>query len=1203
MVGVHTEYIPQTRNFVRVRADSTKSAIFKSGIEYGPYSLKKKSAAKQIRATTSEAGKRKGAPKEIAEQKDAGSDSATTDGTTDDTKKFDFEHNGTRYSFTQVEFNKEAELRWKRILTKRKHTKPDIMKGAFDDCKSFLSFLQAAEKKDLPVEKYECGDGVSLDQIRKVLKQRKAAAKFGELGDSGASTVPARSRQAAASVPVSFDFWFYTGDSTDAIEIKQLAEEEGVFEPGEHDAKVMGTTTTIKRSTLCISSLLSTHTDESEHLSLIAPGEASAETDAETDKHSKLHFGGTIPVDFSGFELAKTRCLITYIAGQGPQSAHEAEGAAEEEDEAVDEHGKDDPPHTEADGQKEKDAATEEDEDDEEDADTAATEHKKSPKAAKPDADEDASSSPSTSASSESPSTSDSSLVPVYIFYTVEAQAGSEGPKVHSDDSKKKIPGDQTKESNKEYNNFKKGASYWLRLYVPSVLAERVVLDAMMDLVTRCVDTTQGYDVATRAIQTIMLSDVEYHVVADGSAPELVSMEPEKPAKPVPSASASSNKTELDKSPASATGDEKLPEPVSAYGAVGFGTAADEFKNIVKAALFANQANGVMNDKDSIVSALYNIRLVDRLGLATFQSLTKDKLVIGKKDNIKLEVATSTMARSDQSEGLLMHAAVIGDYMVVLTDNQVTGHNRYKAYAFMLNKGAAAMNAVHINSFKAFLMKVVKAVKAVKDKYVGMSAEKIADSLIGPISPTYIMDSDNVHTKIRAIRIAGELTDPKTKKILNDALGVLNAHAGKQPKIAQQAQAPAQSKAQIVLKGSVTNPAGTIVYNIKRLDDLFLGHTLNPEYEWKNDATSDKLAKPNVPVHNYNWHGDRSLQRIVAQYAMNVDKAFTTAPKKPKKFVLFSTETNDKKYTTADLLEMYNEVNTKKKKVKLHGKNASLYYTCLFVTALRDQNFGALFTSQPNFSTKPVNDDKPSEPNYDKEYNLQRPDCGKDGGNSPIEDVDSDEETVDLSTLNKAVSFVDGLIKAGVLSKRDTANNLLDCKGTLEQLDGMLNEIQKDDIGKYTSGGAGKSTEYEAMLGQSMKCFVMFLPLIERMVRKQYEKDAVSDDFVRSKALSYGCVSHGLDPKHIIAVRYAMIEDQKTYESHSYPLSRKICKELFELLLEEESTGPGSFPVTRELMRTRVLGAITVIEEISREPESLDFGRSYLKPKRASMFI
>jgi hypothetical protein len=809
-----------------------------------------------------------------------------------------------------------------------------------------------------------------------------------------------------------------------------------------------------------------------------------------------------------------------------------------------------------------------------------------------------------------------SALGTVYIFYTVEPPHGSEGTKLAS--ANRKVNKERTQDEgvdtaklNEEYNNIKKGGNWWLRSYVPSVLAERVVLDAMMDLAARCVDQPQGYVVATRAIQTIMLSDVEYHVVADGSAPKLVSMEPEKPAKPVPSASASSNKKELDESTASATG--KLPEPDDTYrdyadhgGAVGFGTAAEEFKNRVKAALFVDEANGVMNDKDSIVSALYDIR-PDTLGVATFQSLTKDTLVISKEGNIKLKVATSTMARSDLSDGLFMHAAVIGDYMVVLTDNQETGHNRYKAYAFKLNNDEAAMNEVHINRFKAFLMKVVKAVKAVKDKYGGMSAEKIADSLIRSIYPTYITEDDNVDTKIRAIRIARELTPDKTKDILDNALGVLNSHAGQQPKIAQQAPAPAQAKAQVVLKGSVTT-ADTIVYNIKRLDQLFLEHTLNLEYEWKSDATSDKLDDPYVPVHDYNWHGDRSLQRIVAQYAMNVDEAFTTAPKKPKKFVLFSTKTNDEKYTTAGLLEMYKEVNTQKKKVELHKENASLYYTCLFVTALRDQNFGALFTSQPNFSTKPVNDDKPSEQNYDKEYNLQRPDCDKGGGNSPIGVVYSDEETVDLSKINKAVSFVDGLIKAGVLIERQTKIiTLPNCKATLEQLDGMLNEIKKDDIGNYTSGGAGKSTGYEAMLGQSMRCFVLFLPLIERMVRKQYEqevkKDAVSDDFIRSKALSYGCVSHGLDPKHIIAVRYAMTKDQKTYDSHSYPLSRQICDELFGLLLEEESTGPGSFPVTRELMRTRVLGAITVIEEISREPVTLDFGRSYLKPRRASMFI
>lgn len=1167
MVGVHTEYIPQTRNFVRVRADSTKSTILRNGIEYGPYSLKKAS-------TTSKAGKKKSASKEIVEQEEAGSDSATS-AAPSAVYTFAFEHNGTNYSFTQVEFNKHADLLWTRILNKRKHKDEAKRPGALQDCNSFLLFLRAAEKVGLKVDEYHCGN--EPDQIKKVPKRSKAAAaKFGKLGDDShdSTIVPGdtkKSRPTAVSVQVSFDFWFYTGNNKDSNIIKNLAQAEGVFEPGEHDAKVIDTTTTITSSTLCISSLLSTNADESEHAAATLLGAS----------EGKVKFGTINPVDFSGFESTPNRCLITYIASQGSQgsqSTHEAEKADEdaaEDGKGAAAHG---PDVDEAD----------EEADDKHAADTGA------------DADSD----PNTKEGSEDPSSllvspspsassppSASSLAPVYIFYTVQPEV-SEGTRVSSDLSKKKKAentNDGTKKLDTAYNALKNGPKYSLRSYVPSVLAERVVLDAMMDLVARCVDEAPGYDVATRAIQTIMLSDVEY-VVTPESATQLVPMEPEKQAKPIPHASASSDKEKLDDSQESAT--DPATDGADHGGVEGFGTAAEDFKDRVKAALFVDKVNGVMKDKDSIVSALYDIRL-DPLRVAMFQILTKDKLVIGKNGNIKLEVTTSTMARSDPSEGLLMHAAVIGDYMVVLTDNQVPGHNRYKAYAFMLNVYAAAMNLNLTNGFKTFIMELVKAFKGDKGVHgSSMSAAKITGSLIGAISPTYILDNDNVDTKIRAIRIARELTGDKTKEILNHALVILNAYA--------------QEKAQVVLKGSVTID-DTIVYNIKRLDELFLQYELNQEYRWGNKELNENLHKLEVPVGNYNWHGDRSLQRIVAQYAMKVDEAFTNrVPKKPKKFVLFSTGP-ERTYTTTELLDMYSSVNTEEKKVNLHKDHASLYYTCLFVTALRDQNFGALFTSQPNFSTKPVNDDKPSEPNYDTDYNLQRPDCGTGGGNSLIEDVDPDEKTVDLSTINKAVSFVDGLIKAGVLIRRETTNNLLDCKGTLEQLDDMLNEIQKDDIGRYTSGGAGKSTEYEAMLGQSMKCFVMFLPLIESMVRKQYKEeakeDAVSDDFIRSKALSYGCVSHGLDPKHIIAVRYAMIKDQDTYNIHSYSLSRYICNQLFGLLREEESTGPGSFPVTRELMRTRVLGAITVIEEISKEPVNIDFGRSHLKPRRVSMFI
>lgn len=991
-----------------------------------------------------------------------------------------------------------------------------------------------AEKGQISIKKKGTSDDAATTTIVDAGKSKKTPTetKAKSAKKKGADT-EAEGGAEKTKVMVHIDCWFYTGRLNGSSEgdiktnIKKAAVNEGVLDTGQA-AEVHATTTTITRSALCISSSLLSTVSETP---LAVSEDQAAGAQVPGGVHS---FGANqmqVYVDFKNFK--DYDCLFVYIKKEAEKAADEAVEAVETVE--VDGVGK-----TEGVAKTHKGTAEE------------ATEDASKPDAAVAGLEKVDTQSELAHSSVLSPKEVDGDGGPVYIFYTVEPPVGPEGTQGASAHGKK------NKAQN--YNDIKKASgnkNYWLRSYVPSFLAKRVVLDAMMDLAARCLEKIPDYESTTRAIQTIMLSGVSYYH-DNGAKTELSSMQMPKPAA---SADADQPTGAINEPGSGISGvhdDDRADDHSVGFGALsdsdvashsGY-NAANGLKHDLMGLLTAALKNTDSNPEELIVSSLYTINVSTKFSADILYLFTKPNNEA--KENIGIKGASD---RSISNDGLIMYTMLISDHILVVTQKHGgKQENKYKLYLFSLDSSGGAIDDTQKSIARDFLTSNLE----INAKLAGQLLKSI------PSSASYVGDKNgDAGTKIRAIRITEARSfHAKTKQILAGALSALTA-------------------------------ADKIVYDIQKLDGLFLQYMLNPEYTWSNgklsDELNDELSVLSVTVDEYNWHGDRSFQRIVAQHA---------AFKVEDKLNLFSTGTK-KKYTTNQLLERYNKLNTETK-VELHKKKASLYYTCLFVTALRDQNFGALFTSQPNFSTKPVDDDKPEKPNYDKKYNSQRPNCGEDGGNSPIEDVDSEEKTVDLSKIDKAVSFVDGLIDAGVLIKRPKPNTLLDCKGTLEQLDGMLNAIQKDDIGQYTSGGAGKSTEYEAMLGQSMKCFVMFLPLIEKMLSDKYPKENV--DVIRSRALSYGCVSHGLDPKHIIAVRYAMNKDQATYESHSYPLSRKICKELFELL-EEESTGPGSFPVTRELMRTRVLGAITVIEEISREPASLDFGLSYLKPKRASMFI
>jgi hypothetical protein len=1051
----------------------------------------------------------------------------------------------------------------------------------------------------------EVGKSTKTQTTSKAKSAKKKGAKTEREGGKEKTTVM-----------VHIDCWFYTGIVTNGTEkndietlIKSAAVDEGVLDDHEL-ANVRATTTTITGSALCISSsLLSTAIET-------ALSVAEDQVDSAHDHHRPVYpssFGAkqkadvdVIVVDFSGFN--DRACLIKYIQSNVPVTLKGKESV-----EAI-VHG----PSTKASGA----FGAGGDDDGEgaggDDEDVAGTD----PGLTTQETGESVHTAENPAAGSVTTGTSTNEKK-VWIFYTVEPVEDN-GRKKEGKKNKAKKDENAEDPLNGATISTKNGTTkIALRKYVPEVLANSTVLDAMVDLVVRCVDDPPDYETSCRVVQTIMLSDTRYDHDETATNTRLVSMDKPKPVSSKPNAS-EEDAQEIDKKPTAP---------------VGFGNDMPTLIPLIQGALYYQ--DGILNSAESIVKELYNIKLDTPLFsfsdfysvLATAPIKWAKTLKVSNKDTD----AINTVDRASDFYGLFMYPAVDANYMVVATKKNTGRPGKQIAYIFKLKESPGNLEREDIFSLASQIG---------KDEFDDESSSNSAitkSSAIGLIRTAQNLSVQKIQTqaaekakakakapqkeqgktkvlvfkdvgdiyeharnKIRAIRILlTRKLGEETKKILNAALGALNAgvnetmqqrqpqqknpQAQAQPKTAQQPQLKTpqqqlqlQQQPQADHAGSAPKiSADKVVSNIQTLDELFLQYELNPGYEWGNKELNERLNGLRVPVRNYNWHGDRSLQRIVAQYAaFEVEDQFTVL-KKVKTFVLFSTRSK-KKYTTSRLLQKYNKVNTPEKKIELHEHNKALYYTCLFVTALRDQNFGALFTSQPNFSTKPVNDDKPDNPYYDKEYDKQRPNCGTNGGNSPIEDGDPDEKTVDLFELGKAVSLVKGLIESGVLIKRNHTKELLDCNETLEKLDGMLQEIKPENIGEYTSGGAGESTKHEPMLRQSMKCFVLFLPLIERMVRKKHPNE--SNDFIRSKALSYGCVSHGLDPKHIIAVRYAMHNDQTTYESRSYPLSRKICKELFGLL-EEESAGPDSFPLTRELMRTRVLGAITVIEDVqTREP-------------------
>ncbi len=328
-----------------------------------------------------------------------------------------------------------------------------------------------------------------------------------------------------------------------------------------------------------------------------------------------------------------------------------------------------------------------------------------------------------------------------------------------------------------------------------------------------------------------------------------------------------------------------------------------------------------------------------------------------------------------------------------------------------------------------------------------------------------------------------------------------------------------------------------IVESIRKLDELFCMYEVNPKYEWKVGPLSPKLKDLSVPQRDYGWHGGMSFCRIVAQYAAK----------------------NGLDASDFTVSSTWSIENAPKSPPRDHAS----YYTYALTNALMEQNFGSLFTSQPNFDHKPID-----EYNYNREYTGIKPDCSS----ATISKIVEHEETIEMGEVNRAVEFVERLIQASVLIKRKYPSPVWSYGDTLRELDTRLSNIKEQEtkttnINNYTGGGAGPSTGYGPMLRQSLDCFAAFLPMIEHKIKSN--NPSITDDELSARALSYGCVSHGLDPRHLIAVRYTMVvrpDLLKSYRAHS------VASGLFDL--------QETMPITRELMRTRMLGSIVAIDQV-----------------------
>jgi hypothetical protein len=984
-------------------------------------------------------------------------------------------------------------------------------------------------------------------------------------------------------VMVHIDCWFYTGPVTYGTEkvaienmIKAAAIEEGVLE-SEKEAEVRATTATITGSALCISSSLLSPTPTSETPLTVGPGGPGGPAGDDHTPGDGAHIHGfgakktktdVVVVDFGDFKDGS--CLVEYIQKRVPDTVKDAKVVEHTVVEAV----------AEAFGAGEADVTI--------GADETGVAGGHAITSITDTGDVDGSVDPAKNSEGDTRSTNKKK---VWIFYTVKTT----GPVKDTGKNKKRNTEDPLNDTT---ISSKHGTKLALRTYVPEVLTKNIVLDAMVDLVSRCVEDPLDYDTASRVVQTIMLSDIHYVRAKQDPSASLVSMD-----KPKPPRKQDKHDTQP-KDPAA---------PATPATRAGFGNNMETLISLIRAALYSTQDNETkLNSAGHIVYKLYDIQLCTKVmfrlsdfDTAVAQESTDDRTKRAKTLKVSDEdpVAIKAVDRSDPSYGVMVYPAVDANYMVVVTKKN-TGKPKASIFRFkdnppvltdtaarelasqiVNNDGSVSLDndtsepdsdaiALKPTKQKSALDLIIEAwVRSIKPIPATEKKKAKAKATVHAIEA--VTDINNAPAKIRAIRIllARCVDGPQGqyKSILTSAFSALNDAI----------------RARDAVDDDVASPQD----GIRLLDNMFLEFTVDHEFLWPQEKEPQKNeVSALLGIYEYEstsdkagwwWHGWMSISRIVAQYTAkhNLDVS---------DFGL------ERETRIGDILTP-----TKPK------KGTELVYSLL--NGLTTQNFGALFTSQPNWASKPIDAD-----NYKSGYTGNKPSC-EGGGNAGKIPLNQNEGTLQLlgngESIKDAISLVKKLIEVKVLVKREhKLMYSLDFDTGLSELDKRLSRIKLNKdlyaINKFTSGSAGDSTAYLNMLKQSIQCFCAFLPMIEHDLR--LNKDATNKDEIRVRALSYGCVSHGLDPAHLIALRYAIIKDKKEW-SKVHEFNKNLANSLFE--------NKADMPLTTELMRTRILGSVVRFEvtlrtlkqeqknEMLESDGAESFGRSSLSRKRASMFI
>ena len=260
--------------------------------------------------------------------------------------------------------------------------------------------------------------------------------------------------------------------------------------------------------------------------------------------------------------------------------------------------------------------------------------------------------------------------------------------------------------------------------------------------------------------------------------------------------------------------------------------------------------------------------------------------------------------------------------------------------------------------------------------------------------------------------------------------------------------------------------SSAIINSIIELDKLYATYKVNMEYKWEGNGTLseallDKVQK--VRGESTWWHGGFSLARILAQYAAEHNLRVTD----------FSANLLGESTTEALLTNVTPDA--------ARAMDEATYLTYCIVSAIHLQSFGALFTSQPHFNSKPMDELKYAEENMT--YNKPKPDCK--GSRTPIElsTIDERPAQIDHNSLVRAIALISRLIDSSVLIAREPPLDTFkyEFHTSLDALDQRLRAIDQglviatfdpekksatNDpmyIERYTRGLAGNSTAYSQM--------------------------------------------------------------------------------------------------------------------------------------------